>query len=521
MTTTSKEFNARNGALIGTSSANYLQLLGNTAGNAVTIAAQGTDTNININLLPKGTGIVNLPTSFVGQTSITTVGTITTGTWCGTLGAISGANLTNITASTLNLNAYCSLGVGGLNSSSTGYNNIAIGHAALYCNTTGSNNVAQGYKALFSNTTGNSNIAVGYYGLRCNSTGNNNTAFGCYALACNTTGCNNSANGQLSLGANTTGCNNNAQGYYSLRGNTTGKNNFASGYQALYCNTTGSDNFAQGYRSLYCNLSGLYNVAIGTQSMYYNSTGSNNIAIGANALFYNSTGYANFAAGCNTLYNNTTGSNNVAIGTCALYANITGINNIAIGFCSGAQITTGSNNVIIGGYSASTGPMTVTSSNTIVLSDGAGNVRQFIDSSGNVGIGLGTSIPNYKLHVAGSFAATSKSFLIDHPTKFGMKLRYGSLESPYHGVRLTGQSVIVGKSCKVELPEYIKGLCKQEGSQVQITNIKHGKILWVDDIVINENYFIIGSDNNDEIEYHFYWSFTAIRKDIDDMIVEF
>ena len=136
-------------------------------------------------------------------------------------------------------------------------------------------------------------------------------------------------------------------------------------------------------------------------------------------------------------------------------------------------------------------------------------------------VGIGTSNPTYKLHVVGSFAATSKSFLIDHPTKSGMKLRYGSLESPYHGVRLTGQSVIVGKRCKVELPEYIKGLCKQEGSQVQITNIKHGKILWVDAIVIDENYFIIGSDNNDEIEYHFYWSFTAIRKDIDDMIVEF
>ena len=59
------------------------------------------------------------------------------GTWCGTLGAISGANLTGIVASSLNLNAYCSVGVGGLNASSTGYNNIAIGYCSLIANTTG------------------------------------------------------------------------------------------------------------------------------------------------------------------------------------------------------------------------------------------------------------------------------------------------------------------------------------------------------------------------------------------------
>ena len=52
--------------------------------------------------------------------------------------------------------------------------------------------------------------------------------------------------------------------------------------------------------------------------------------------------------------------------------------------------------------------------------------------AGNVGIG--TSNTSYKLHVVGSFAATTKSFVIDHPTKSDMKLRYGSLEGPENGV---------------------------------------------------------------------------------------
>ena len=61
MTIKTTEFNARNGALIGTSNANYLQLLGNTSGNAVQLNALGSDANISITLNPKGTGTVNIP----------------------------------------------------------------------------------------------------------------------------------------------------------------------------------------------------------------------------------------------------------------------------------------------------------------------------------------------------------------------------------------------------------------------------------------------------------------------------
>jgi hypothetical protein len=143
-----------------------------------------------------------------------------------------------------------------------------------------------------------------------------------------------------------------------------------------------------------------------------------------------------------------------------------------------------------------------------------------LGSNGNVGIG--TTAPTYKLEVNGSFAATTKSFVIPHPTKPNKKLRYGSLESPYHGVRLTGESSLVNGVAKVKLPEYIHGLCKQDGAQVQITNIRHGKVAWVEDIDVDNDEFTIRCDIElfDAKEYEFYWAFTAIRKDIEDMEVE-
>ena len=121
---------------------------------------------------------------------------------------------------------------------------------------------------------------------------------------------------------------------------------------------------------------------------------------------------------------------------------------------------------------------------------------------------------------SGAITAASKSFLIDHPTQDGMKLQYGSLESPYHGVRLTGSGEVANGECRIYLPDYIHGLCHEEGAQVQITNMKHGKVLWVEEINVSEDFFTIKSESLDSV-YGFYWSFTGIRKDIDILTVEF
>jgi prepilin-type N-terminal cleavage/methylation domain-containing protein len=58
-----------------------------------------------------------------------------------------------------------------------------------------------------------------------------------------------------------------------------------------------------------------------------------------------------------------------------------------------------------------------------------------------------------------------------------------------------------------------------EGININITNIKHGKVLWVDEVDVANNRFVIMTEENVG-EYDFYWDFTAIRKDVEDLEVE-
>lgn len=120
--------------------------------------------------------------------------------------------------------------------------------------------------------------------------------------------------------------------------------------------------------------------------------------------------------------------------------------------------------------------------------------------------------------VSGHLTATTKSFLIPHPSKPHMSLRYGSLESPYHGVRLTGRDTCINGECTVALPEYIASLVHADGVNIQLTNINHFNAMCVKSVNINENSFAVSSQNDEPCE--FYWSFTAIRKDTPHMIVE-
>jgi hypothetical protein len=151
--------------------------------------------------------------------------------------------------------------------------------------------------------------------------------------------------------------------------------------------------------------------------------------------------------------------------------------------------------------------------------------RMRIDAGGNVGIGL--TNPTEKLDVSGNanisghLSASTKSFLIDHPTKEGKKLQYGSLESPYHGVRLTGRDKLKEGVCVIKLPSYMKKLVREEDISIQITNYKHHKTLYVDDIDLSKNQIIIKGHRCKTLgELEFFWSFTAIRKDVPELVVE-
>jgi|GEM_PF-1787031 len=300
-------------------------------------------------------------------------------------------------------------------SGSDGMFNTAVGIDALLSNTTGHSNSAQGRDSLFSNTTGNQNSAQGYRSLYSNTTGTNNSAQGRDSLFSNTTGTNNSAQGLRALYHNTTGHSNSAQGYRSLYSNTTGTNNSAQGRDSLFSNTTGYSNSAQGVNSLYSNTTGTNNSAQGINSLYSNTTGNSNSAQGVNSLYSNTTGYSNSAQGVNSLYSNTTGYNNSAQGLRALYHNTTGTNNSAQGYQAGSYIANGStpnqtssNSLYLGAYTKAlidggTNEIVIgysaigAGSNSVVL--GNDSVTKTL-LKGNVGIG--TTDPDTKLHVAGA-----------------------------------------------------------------------------------------------------------------------
>ena len=126
-------------------------------------------------------------------------------------------------------------------------------------------------------------------------------------------------------------------------------------------------------------------------------------------------------------------------------------------------------------------------------------------------VGIGITNPTYKLEVNGSFAATTKSFLIDHPTKPGKKLRYGSLEGPENGVYVRGK--LVDGSNVIELPEYWTKLVNPDSITVQLTSIGASQNLYVEDII--DNKVIVGG-----LETKCFYIVHAERVDVDKLEVE-
>jgi hypothetical protein len=112
----------------------------------------------------------------------------------------------------------------------------------------------------------------------------------------------------------------------------------------------------------------------------------------------------------------------------------------------------------------------------------------------------------------GTLTATSKSFLIDHPTKDGMKLQYTCLEGPENGVYVRGR---LKDDNVIELPDYWLGLVDENTITVNLTPIGHSQDLYVQDIT--DNQVII----NDNVNINCFYTIFAERKDIDKLVVEF
>ena len=116
-----------------------------------------------------------------------------------------------------------------------------------------------------------------------------------------------------------------------------------------------------------------------------------------------------------------------------------------------------------------------------------------------------------KIDEDGNLTATSKSFLIDHPTKKGQQLRYASLEGPEHGVYARGYT----DTAIIDLPEYWTELVDEASITVNVTSKDFAQpSLFVSGILDNKVYLQSDGDISS------YYMINATRKDIDPLEVE-
>jgi len=175
-----------------------------------------------------------------------------------------------------------------------------------------------------------------------------------------------------------------------------------------------------------------------------------------------------------------------------------------------------------------TGATYFTSSNTLYLR--AGDVRvtnaagtetmaQF-DDDGAVSlyydnaVKLATTATG--VNITGQLSATTKSFLIDHPTKPGKKLRHGSLEGPENGVYIRGKS----DSNIIELPEYWTKLIDEDSITVQLTPIGKHQHIYVEKIDNNTVYIQSDESRKNSNDLNYFYLILAERIDVEKLQIE-
>ena len=113
------------------------------------------------------------------------------------------------------------------------------------------------------------------------------------------------------------------------------------------------------------------------------------------------------------------------------------------------------------------------------------------------------------LTINGSISAMAKSFLIDHPTKKDMLLKYGSLEGPENGVYVRGTT----SDSTIHLPDYWTGLVDENSITVNLTPLGKFQGLYVVD---KNNQYVTVDGAEGEYDYIVY----GTRKDVPDLEVE-
>ncbi len=236
-------------------------------------------------------------------------------------------------------------------------------------------------------------------------TGINNTGMGMAVMESLTTGQNNTAVGWHSLKDLVASHSNTAVGHDALRHHVTGNYNTALGEGSMTTDTDGVSNTAIGYDTLSTNIDGATNTAIGTQSLKALTHGSGNVGIGESSAIAITTGNANIGIGNSSLKTLTTGSGNIGIG-----------NSTADG------ITTGSNNVIIGG---SVTGLAAGLANTVIIADGSGNQRIYVDSAGAVTIHANGTAQRIDIGATGDTSSSSQVRFFQDSTHYNWQVGAG------------------------------------------------------------------------------------------------
>ncbi len=251
------------------------------------------------------------------------------------------------------------------------------------------------------------------------------------------------------------------------------------------------------------------------------------LSVGGSLNIFNGANFSSFkfAGTANPIYTLPPNTPQSAVGTSVLTSTTAGVMSW-IGMSAGGSATPGGSNKQIQYNSSNTFAgasgfefTTVGIANTVSIFSASGTgytaglwVSAINGSTTRVGIGL--SNPQFELEILGEISATNKSFVIDHPTKDGMKLRYGSLEGPENGVYVRGE--LKGTNI-IEVPDHWVGLVYEDSYTVHLTPIGRFSQLYVEKI---ENYNVFVADTM-MCPIHCYYSVWAERKDIPKLVTEY
>ena len=117
------------------------------------------------------------------------------------------------------------------------------------------------------------------------------------------------------------------------------------------------------------------------------------------------------------------------------------------------------------------------------------------------------------LTVDGVIVGTTKNFSIKHPTKEGKRLIHSCIEGPEIAVYFRGRS----QSNTIQMPDYWSGLVRLDSMTVELTAIGPNQNLYVEDIADNGE-VTVGSDTETLLNY--FYVVYGERKDIDKLEIE-